>query len=182
MKISPRYDQIKNRALELLNDPDGFNGHSPEEIGSWRGSRDRGLVLRNSVGLALCCARDEALEVNGFDWQACDKAVRFNKATSGGGGGDYADVPKAHIARRFDHRQRCLKIKSFCSSTRRSPCGDSGNVAGFHDSLIARLGSSHGRGVDRALPFTPKLAGARTQTNRRLNKKSPPGRSPRNPL
>jgi hypothetical protein len=43
-KISPCYHQIKNRALELLNSP-------------------RGLVLRNSVGVALCYARDEALEV-----------------------------------------------------------------------------------------------------------------------
>jgi hypothetical protein len=53
---------------------------TPEEVRSWRGSRDRGLLLRNSVGVAPRCARDEVLEANGFDCQVGGKAVRFNKS------------------------------------------------------------------------------------------------------
>jgi hypothetical protein len=57
MKISPFYDKIKVRAVELLINPAGFNGHSLDEIRSFR-KGDRSLLL-NSIGVALCVARDE---------------------------------------------------------------------------------------------------------------------------
>jgi hypothetical protein len=56
MKIPPYYDEIKNRALELLNADDGYNGYSHEEILSWKKG---GWVSRNTIGVAICHARDE---------------------------------------------------------------------------------------------------------------------------
>jgi hypothetical protein len=81
MISSPFYDEIKARAVEMLNDPAGFNGHSQEEMRSWR-KRDR-WVLRNSVGVALCQARDELerrLRADGTAPVAnVRNVVRFNK-------------------------------------------------------------------------------------------------------
>lgn len=56
MKISPYYDAIKTRAIQLLTRRAGFNGYSQEEIKSWR-KRDFGV--RNCIGVALCTARNE---------------------------------------------------------------------------------------------------------------------------
>lgn len=56
MNISPFYDEIKTRAVELLTRPAGFIGHSQDEIRSWR-KRDR--LLRNAIGVAICVAHDE---------------------------------------------------------------------------------------------------------------------------
>lgn len=56
MKLSPVYDEIKSRALELLNAESGFNGFSREEV--WNRNCSR-WQRRNNVGVALCMARDE---------------------------------------------------------------------------------------------------------------------------
>lgn len=70
MKISPLYDKIKFRAVEMLVNPAGFNGHSLDEMRSWK----RGdSVLRNSIGVALCYARDE------FEIPTRTPRLTFNK-------------------------------------------------------------------------------------------------------
>jgi hypothetical protein len=80
MIVSPYYDEIKARAVEMLNDPAGFNGHSQNEMRSWR-MRDW-WELRNSAGVALCLARDEVETRLGADATApamnVRKIVRFN--------------------------------------------------------------------------------------------------------
>jgi hypothetical protein len=75
MTVSPDYDEIKARALEMLESPAGFNGHSREVILSWKRGRDRWVMLRNSVRVALCRARDE---VEGRHTASAGKAGRFN--------------------------------------------------------------------------------------------------------
>ena len=60
MKISPHYDAIKARALELLIGKGGFNGFSVDEMRTLDG-----WSLRNCVGVALCTARDEQHEMQG---------------------------------------------------------------------------------------------------------------------
>jgi hypothetical protein len=53
MKMSPHYDAIKARALELLRAEGGFNSHSLDEL-----RRDTWL-RHNNIGVALCVAHDE---------------------------------------------------------------------------------------------------------------------------
>jgi hypothetical protein len=84
MRISsPVYDDIKTRALELLYADDGYNGHSFEEIRSWRKGE---WVSRNTIGVAVCQARDELyarVATNGMSIEQRMKAyreLRFNKA------------------------------------------------------------------------------------------------------
>jgi hypothetical protein len=80
MIVSPYYDEIKARAAEMLNNPAGFNGHSQDEMRSWR-MRDW-WVLLNSAGVALCFARDEVEKRLSADASApvmnVRKIVRFN--------------------------------------------------------------------------------------------------------
>jgi hypothetical protein len=95
MKISRYYDQIVGRALELLNHPDGFNGHSREEIRSW--GPDWRLVMRNNVGCALVRARDERLAAEGIKWPSVDKTVQFS--------GPNFDKARAGIMRWFRLKQ-----------------------------------------------------------------------------
>ena len=75
MTVSPVYDEIKARAVELLESPAGFNGHSREVILSWKRGRDRWVMMRNSIRVALCQARDE---VEGRHTASAGKAGRFN--------------------------------------------------------------------------------------------------------
>ena len=93
---SPFFDEIKARAIDLLNNPAGFNGYSQEEIRAW-GHR---WVLHNSVGVALCFARDEVQArlrtdrtVSAMDAR---KAMRFTK-------GDFRRA-ETEIAREFLRR------------------------------------------------------------------------------
>lgn len=58
MRLSPHYDWIRNRAFELLLSPNGFNGHSADEIATWGRTR-HDFTSRNAVGVAVCRARDE---------------------------------------------------------------------------------------------------------------------------
>lgn len=51
-------DEIERRAWQLLRSREGFNGHSAAEISKW-GRHD---ISRNSVGVAVCMARDEVWE------------------------------------------------------------------------------------------------------------------------
>jgi hypothetical protein len=79
MIVSPFYDEIKARAIDLLDVPAGFNGHSQEEMRSRKLGR---WAWRNSVGVALCYARDE-LEMRLRDdgtvpLMNIRKVVRFN--------------------------------------------------------------------------------------------------------
>src|SRR5229473_3680754 len=84
VKISPFYDQIKTRALELLNSESGFIGHSHEEIWSQNTSRWR---RRNFIGVAICYARDEVYKheweqaklISDQEWLNAHKRTRFSK-------------------------------------------------------------------------------------------------------
>jgi hypothetical protein len=53
-------DEIEQRAWALLNSPSGFNGYTADEIRTW--GRDRYSISRNTVGVAICRARDEVVE------------------------------------------------------------------------------------------------------------------------
>ena len=54
MKLSPNYETIKARAIELLTAPDGFNGYGPADIPALDS-----YARNNNIGVALCIARDE---------------------------------------------------------------------------------------------------------------------------
>jgi hypothetical protein len=56
MQKSDHYDEIKNRAIEMLMSPEGFNGLTTACV---RSRRRPTFALRNGVGVALCMARDE---------------------------------------------------------------------------------------------------------------------------
>jgi hypothetical protein len=59
MISSPFYDEIKARAVELLNDPAGFNGLPRKQTRPW--DRSQRWLIRNAIGVALCQARDVVL-------------------------------------------------------------------------------------------------------------------------
>lgn len=75
MIISRYYDEIFAGAIELLNNPAGFNGYSQDEMRAWNRSQMRGMV-----GVALCYARDEVEARLKADSPVADvrEAVRFN--------------------------------------------------------------------------------------------------------
>src|SRR4051794_3764595 len=102
MRISPFYDEIRARALELLTRPTGFNGLSQREIRSLRSSDN---VLRNAVGVAICVARDEIVGT-------LRKDINFN---TGNFKKAEAEMLRAHahrISRNEDARARRAEKKA----------------------------------------------------------------------
>lgn len=82
MRISPLYDEIKTRALELLGAESGFIGHSHEEIWSQKTSP---WLRHNFIGVAICCARDEVQQreykkaklISDQEWLDAQKRTHF---------------------------------------------------------------------------------------------------------
>jgi hypothetical protein len=87
MRISPLYDEIKTRALELLGAESGFIGHSHEEIWSQKTSP---WLRHNFIGVAICYARDEVQQreykkaklISDQEWLDAQKRTHFTNGNS----------------------------------------------------------------------------------------------------
>jgi hypothetical protein len=85
MNLSPHYSAIHSRAVELLR-AGSINNHPWPELKAYAASPDCGdkYCLINSVGVALCQARDELWEVEYAPirqrWEGKPPIAEINKA------------------------------------------------------------------------------------------------------
>jgi len=81
MNLSPHYPTIKSRAVELLR-AGSINNHPYPELLTFAAGGNRSVdwwILNNTVDVALCMARDEILDEDGFTLACVRGRSRFNK-------------------------------------------------------------------------------------------------------